>query len=82
MNPIASQWCTMPSGIWTIRPIFSSDHALDNHVALEQVSLYSVPCFFRKGIAIQELPRIGHFVLDPGFRQLNIVRERLNGRLG
>jgi len=60
---------------------FSSDHALDNHVALEQVSLYSVPCFFRKGIAIQELPRIGHFVLDPGFRQLNIVRERLNGRL-
>jgi hypothetical protein len=63
-------------------PIFSSDHGLDNHVAPEQVSLYSVSFFFRKGIAIQELARIGDFVLDPGFRQLNTVRERLNGRLG
>jgi hypothetical protein len=29
--------------------IFSSDQALDNHVAPEQVSLYVVSFFFRKG---------------------------------
>ena len=63
-------------------PILPSDHRFNNHMALNQTSLRSVSFFFGQGIHVQELFRIGHLVLYPDFRQLDVVREGVNCWLG